>query len=194
MTTQNSFFPAVDHRFQFVFAFVSLNDNFVLIQHGTLDCEEILQVFGGEGIKGVSVIFHLGVFLLLCLLYLELFLNIHFLGLTFLTFLFFGILLLLFLLLGDFGLLEPFLDQIALLKGDQSMFVVLDLEGYSISFLLGSLRFGDKVADMFVESVYLRFIFYQDLNGLFSLEFDGFAGWYFGTHIVDIFGLFFGVE
>ena len=165
-----------------------------MIQHGALDCEEILQVFGGEGIEGIGIIFHLGVFLLLSLLYLELLLHVHLLGFTFLSFLFFGILLLLFLLLGDFGFLEPFFNQIALLKGDQSMFVVLDLEGYSISFLFGSLRFGDKVADVFVESVYLRFIFYQDLDGLFSLKFDGFAGGYFGTHVVDILGLFFRVE
>ena len=194
MTAQNSFFPAVDHRFQLVFAFVSLDDNFVLIQHGALDCKEILQIFRGEGIEGIGFIFHLGVFLLLCLLYLELFLNVHLLGFTFLTFFFFGIFLLFFFLFGNFGLLEPFLNQIALFKGDQSMFVVLDLERHSESILFGSLRFGDKVANMFVESVYLRFIFYQDLNGLFSLEFNGFAGGYFGTYIVYKFRLFLGVE
>ena len=74
------------------------------------------------------------------------------------------------------------------------MFVILDLERHSESILLGSLRFGDKVANVFVESIHLRFIFYQDLNSLFSLEFDCFAGGYFGTYIVYKFRLFFGVE
>ena len=194
MAAQNSFLPAVNHRFQFVFAFVGLDDQFVLVQHGAFDCEEILEIFGGEGVESIGIVFHLSMFLFLCLLYLELLLYIHFLGLSFFSFLLFGVLLLLFLLLGDFGFLEPFFNQIALLEGDQSIFVVLDLEGHSEGFLFGSLRFGDKVADMFVESVDLRFIFYQDFDGLFSCEFDCFAGWYFGSHVINKFGLFLGVE
>ena len=115
VTSCDLLFPAVDKWLKLVLSFVGLDDEFVLIEHCTLYCEEVLDIFRGEGIKIVGFILDLSMFLFLCLLDLELLLYIHFLWLWFGTFFFFVIFLrLLFLFfiffLWDFCLFEPLLN------------------------------------------------------------------------------------
>lgn len=51
--------------------------------------------------------------------------------------------------------------------------------------MLWVLGWGFVVTDMFVESIDGWLIFDQNLNGLFSLELDGFARWNFSTKVID---------
>ena len=115
MASCDLLFPAVDKGLELVLSFVGLDDEFVLIEHCALDCEEVLDIFWGEGIEIVGLILYLSMFLFLCLLDLELLLYVHFLGLGFGTFFFFVIFLrLLFLFfiffLWHFCLFEPLLN------------------------------------------------------------------------------------
>lgn len=192
VTAIDFFSPSVSKWLKFVLSFISLNDEFVLIEHSWFNSKETFKILRGKWVKSITLILDCCVFFFFSFLDLELLL-LDFLRLSFCRFIFSWFRSICFLL-RNLGLFKPLFNQITIFKSNKSVFWILNFEWNSKSFLFGSLWFCYIVADVLVESIYTGLVLDQDLNSFFSCEFDCLAWWYLSTCFIDEFGLLFGIK
>lgn len=144
--------------------------------------------------ESISIVLDLGHFLLLCLLYFELFLGRCRWGclgsITLFLFSRFG-----FSCLGFwyFSLFCPLFVETAIAKHNKPVFGIFQFELNSEIFLFGILGFSQVVSNVLIKSRHCGFVFDQYLDSLFPSELDRFTGWYFRTYFEYHFPLLFGV-
>lgn len=192
MTSIDLFFPIVSKRLKFILSLISLNDKSILVKHSRFNCKESFNIFWCKWVKCITLVFYGCVFFFFSFFDLE-FLLLHFLRLSlgwlglsrFSTFCF---------LLRNLSFFKPLLNQITIFECNQSIFWKLDFEWNTKSLFFRSLWLSNKVSNVFIESIYTRLIFNQDLNSLFSCEFHCFAGWNLSTCLVNEFSLLFRIK